>query len=499
MATLESIRSWDFDVDVVVLGAGLAGCVAAIEAFDSRSDLNVLIAEKMPEARHGGASRCAGQYLYCPPSSAFDDLCAYQRALNEPLRIPEPVLRAWATAVTTNRAWIAGMADAVGMRLVHRFNRPPDFPAFPGAWCVEEVYSIGVEGESGVWQAFRRNVESRGIPVEYELRAVDLVQDGDTLEVFGVRAERDGRDISIKARRGVVVCVGSFAADLSMQREYAGYPAMYSMGCPANTGDGVKMLQKAGAELWHVRGPGQVGGIFPAVKVPDFSSAFFRDHIKSNSWIDIAADNRRFYDETADYESTHFKIFKHGRWVDSPLPYVLPVHMILDERTRRTSQLCLDWAGWNAIVEGYRWSRDNSVEVEKGWLTRAESIRALATLIGRDPDELDATVDRYNAACVAAVDSEFGRNAARMEPIREPPFYAMQLVPGIGQATAGGLRNERSQVMSQNGTPIPRLYEAGELGSTLANLYQNGSFLTEAIAFGRIAGRHVATEVPWAK
>ena len=453
-----------------------------------------MILEKMSERVHGGASRCAGQYMYCPPPAAFGDLCDYQRALNEPLSVPEPVLQAWARAVTTNRRWIAERAEAVGLELVHRFDRPPDFPHLPGAACVEEVYSIGVEGESGVWNAFRRNVEQRGIPVLYDTRAFDFVQDGDTLEVIGVLARQGEGTVAVRARRGVVICVGSFAANLEMQREYAGFPVMHSMGCPANTGDGIKMLQKAGAELWHIRGPGQVGGIYPAVKVPEFASAFFRDHIKANSWIDVAADHRRFYNEADDYEATHFKLYRHGHWLDSPLPEVLPVHMIMDETTRMSSQLCLDWAGWNAVAEGYRWSPDNSVELNRGWIVTAGSVRELAVAIGRDADELQATVERYNAGCAAGHDDEYSRAPSRLAAIAEPPFYAIEIVPGIGQATAGAVRNECSQVVSQYGRPIPRLYEAGELGSTLANLYQNGSFLTEAIAFGRIAGQHVVRE-----
>jgi succinate dehydrogenase/fumarate reductase flavoprotein subunit len=54
-------------------------------------------------------------------------------------------------------------------------------------------------------------------------------------------------------------------------------------------------------------------------------------------------------------------------------------------------------------------------------------------------------------------------------------------------------------VLDHAGTPIPRLYEAGELGSTFGNLYQNGSFLTECIVFGRIAARNAIAEVPWGK
>jgi succinate dehydrogenase/fumarate reductase flavoprotein subunit len=504
VATLSSVDVWDLEADVVILGSGLAGSVAAIEAFDRDPAAEIVVLEKMAQPLAGGASRCAAQYMYCPPEDRLDDLLAYQRALNEPNAIPEPVLRAWGEAVVTQRGWVERMAQAASMRLVKLYERPPDFPDFPGASCVEEVYSIAasldgewVEGQSGVWRAFKANLDARGIRTVYETAAHDLVQDGDTLEVFGVIASQHGRRYAVKARRAVIMCMGSFAASPEMQREYAGYPEMYTMGCPANTGDGIKMLQRAGADLWHLRAPGQVGGIFPAVKVDDFEAAFFRAFIDASSWIDVAADHRRFYDETADYEATHFKLYLNGRWVDSPLPQVIPVHMIFDERTRVSGNICLDWAGWNAIAEGYRWSRDNSVELDKGWIVRADSIRDLALAIDRDPDELDATVARYNAACAAGHDEEFGRDPARLVPIDQPPYYALPISPGIGQAGAGGRRDERARVVSHLGAPIPRLYEAGELGSTMANLYQNGSFLTEAIAFGRIAGANAVAERPW--
>lgn len=498
MASLRAVTRWDHEVDIAIAGAGLAGCVSAIAAYDEDPSLKVLITEKLDEGMHGGASRCAGQYMYCPPPESFEDLCNYQRALNEPFSIPEPVLQAWARAVTTNRPWIEEMAAAAGLTLNHLYDRPADFPHLPGAHCVEQVYRIGEEAGSGVWRTFRHNVDARGIPVLYETPAYDLVQDPDTLEVHGLLArDRDGKTVAIKARRGVVLCLGSFAANFGMLQEYAGYPAMYTLGCPANTGEGIRMLQKAGADLWHIRGTGHVGGVCPAVKVPDFPSAFFRSHLTSSSWIEIAADDRRYYDEAEDFEATHFKLLKYGQWVDIPLPMALPVHMIFDERTRLGDRLCLDWAGWNAIAEGYKWSPDNAVEIERGWIKRADTLRELAGLIGRDPDAVEAAVARWNAACEAGVDEDHGRDPSRMEPIVGPPYYAMEIVPGVGQAPAGGVRNEHAQVMTPAGEPIPRLYEAGELGSTLANLYQNGSFLTEAIAFGRIAGRHVAALPSW--
>src|SRR5439155_24802889 len=75
---------------------------------------------------------------------------------------------------------------------------------FPGSECIVETYTIvdagtvpeegyvgGVE-PSGVWKTFKAHVDRRPIRTLYGTRAVDLVQDPDTLEVFGVIAEQDG-------------------------------------------------------------------------------------------------------------------------------------------------------------------------------------------------------------------------------------------------------------------------------------------------------------------
>jgi len=45
--------------------------------------------------------------------------------------------------------------------------------------------------------------------------------------------------------------------------------------------------------------------------------------------------------------------------------------------------------------------------------------------------------------------------------------------------------------------PIPRLCEAGERGSMVSNLYQNGSSLTECMISGRAAGRNGIGHATW--
>jgi len=493
MASLGSVTSWDLEADVVVVGAGLAGTVTAVAAKEADPGVEVLVLDTLNARDHGGASRCAAQYLNCPNPDEVEDLATYQRQLNLPYTIPEPVLQTWAHAVCNNRDWIAENAKAVGRELVYRFDKEPDFAQYEGSSAVRPIWSIGMEGEGGSWKTFRERCDQLEVPVVNDIQVYELVQDPDTLEVFGVLGHKDGEVLAIRARRGVALCLGGMGANADMLKQYAGYEQMNTLGCPANTGDGIKLLQKAGAEFWHLNT--HAGGICVGMKVEGFFSAFIRDHLTTSSWIDIAKNDQRFHNEAAPYESTHFKELRYGHWRDIVLPQVLPAHMIFDDRTRRNQRLNYGFGGWSVVAEGYAWSEDNMTEVERGWIKRADTIEELAVLIGRDPASVRATVDAYNAGCESGEDA-FGRDASRLEPIVEGPFYAIEITPAIPGTTGGGVRNEHAQVISQDGTPIPRLYEAGELGSTLCNLYQNGSLLTEAIAFGRIAGTALAAESP---
>ena len=59
-----------------------------------------------------------------------------------------------------------------------------------------------------------------------------------------------------------------------------------------------------------------------------------------------------------------------------------------------------------------------------------------------------------------------------LEPIAEGPFYAIELSPSMLNTQGGPRRNEKAQIVRPDGTPIPRLYSAGELGSIYSYLYR---------------------------
>jgi predicted oxidoreductase len=125
-----------------------------------------------------------------------------------------------------------------------------------------------------------------------------------------------------------------------------------------------------------------------------------------------------------------------------------------------------------------------------------DSLPGLAARVGLDPVVLEASVAKWNRHCEAGRDADFGRTLM-LTPIAVAPFCAVELSPSMLNTQGGPRRNERAQIVRPDGTPIPRLYSAGELGSIYSYLYQGTGNIGECLAFGRIAGRHAAAETPW--
>lgn len=510
MASLESVKEWADEADVLVLGCGLAGMVAAMEIGEVDPQASVLILEKMEPGMAGGNSRVSGQSLSFPTDMAA--YSRYQQALNHPHPIPDRLMQAWVEGRTGQKEWVRAKAAEAGFELAAWGDFGAEFPDMPGAECIDDLYTLrpAADGEgeiprlerpypSGVYLCFKALLEhAPKVRVRYSACARDLVHDPDTREVFGIVAEQGGRPLAFKARRAVILATGGYEANPEMLAAYSGYTAdVAPYGSPANTGEGLLMLQRIGAKLWHLRNFTETGGNHPGIRPPGYSPMLRNPRPCATSWIDIGCNGRRFYPEAAQYHDTHFKHRLHGVWEDVPTARVMPVHMIFDEKARATDKLVAAGLTWSAIVEGYEWSDDNLAEIGRGWIHRAGSIRELAAMIGRDPDALVAEVERFNGYARAGVDPDFHRPGEAMSPIETPPFYAVAIVPGLICTTGGALRNEKGQVLDTDERAIPRLYEAGELGSFHANLYQNGSFLTEAMFSGRWAGASAAREKAW--
>ena len=498
-----TVETWDEEADFVIVGFGLAGAAAAVEAYDIDPNAKVVVLEKMPETLAGGNSIASGQTFIVPSKDAVADFKLYLEACNEPNAIPDEYMTWLVNGFADQLAWIEGVAESAGYEagyvgggelkwgsMVLEFDTFPG-SNFDGASAHLRKKNSGAFENGGVWRCFAEAAKVRGIDVRYENPAISLVQDPVTREVSGVVAkDKDGKEYTIKSSKGVLLACGGYENNLEMQRDFHGMDEVYTAGTPGNTGDGIKMLMEAGAKIWHMKNQTQSGGFWLGIKVPEFEATFMRNFsMAGKSWIEIDSECERFYNESYGYHRQHMKYMKYGRYADLPHERALPVHLIFDESTRAAGSIASQWLSWPTTTEGYMWSSDNLAEIEKGWIVKADTVAELAEKIGRDPEALQAAIDRYNEMCDKGVDEDWGRDPATMAKIETAPYYAVAITPTLVATTGGGMRDTAGHVLDWNENPIPGLYEAGELGSYVANLYQNGVFLSEAMLSGRTAAQ----------
>ncbi len=70
-------EKWDRETDFLIVGYGLAGEAAALEASDIDPNANILVLEKMPENLAGGNSIASGQTFIVPSEDGVEGFKEY--------------------------------------------------------------------------------------------------------------------------------------------------------------------------------------------------------------------------------------------------------------------------------------------------------------------------------------------------------------------------------------------------------------------------------------
>lgn len=472
---------WDKEADVVVVGTGFAGLSAAITAKDAGA--KVLILEKMPQQYEGGNSRVSGNMWWTPTN--LPEALEYMEALCAGLTDKES-LQALAEEMMQLNGWL----ETLGVKPQPLGIFQPEHPELPGAKCVR-TWSNGGAGEGRLWIPVREQVAKRNIEILYETPAKNLVLSA-AREVTGVQASSGGKEIHIRAKKGVVLACGGFEFNFEMQKQFLpGWPT-YGRGTPANTGDGIMMAQKAGAALWHMNN--SLAGV-GCLMVPEFEPVMIPVSFPGNAYILVDKTGRRFMNELRDN--------RHGFGHKENLLYFdgvlgdftrIPCFGIFDESARTRGNVAGGMAfkfGWFGWFGGYQGSRDNSKEIEKGWIIKGETLADLANKLEIKPAELEASVARWNEQCQNKADQDFGRPARSLISIQKPPFYGVKVYPATYNTQGGPKRNPKCQVVDPDNRPIPGLYSAGELGSFWGWMYNGGGNNSEALCTGRMAVRNM--------
>ena len=477
---------WDAQYDVVVMGMGAAGMVAAKTAADNGA--KVVIVEKCEEGKAGGNTKVCGQ-LFAYANGDKDAAKSYYTALAGGRDIEPEIIDAISEGVA-NMADI--LADEFGFNKDEYMDwtgvnvggtnmgaMSPEYPEMPGhekmaLWTTHAGASDGY-----LYQGLKQNVTDRvdAIDVWYSSPAKSLIQDPVTKTVVGVTVERDGKEMNIRALNGVCICTGGFECNKEMVQHYLNVINYAPRGGQFNTGDGIKMAQAVGADLWHMdcyEGLFGLGSVTYPVEegIPcDMIATLAQNAVNTGAAILVGTDGDRFVNESETVRHGH--LYENGIWENPTFPE--KVWYIIDE----TQKGEIEAAG-------------AMPEEQLAKLTAYDSIGALAEGIGVDKDRLTKTLKNYNSFANNGEDYKCGREAQYMRAFDGKKYYAMYMVSGLLNTQGGPKRSANAEVLDTQGNPIPHLSSAGECGGITVCMYQGGTNIAECITFGRIAGKNAA-------
>lgn len=451
--------------DVIVVGAGAAGSIAALVAAQRGAD--VLLLEK--SVRRGTNAQLSGGFLQAAGTR-------YQQAMgveDSPELMMADIMKknggvanveVVAEICRRSADYVHFIADHVGLELHlnttikwygHSVFRMHAGPAEQGAELVA---------------ALRRAVAAaRRIDFVDEARVTGLLEEGGA--VVGVHAGiGDGSAEELRASAVILACSG-FANNREMLAEYCpdALAATY-IGSENATGEGIRWGIAVGADT-------------------EFMSAW-QGHAHVNP--------------------------KHGTHLSGGLPYLGSIMVNTNgERFAREdigyselTPVILEQPGGVAVeifdqrIVDALWTNGVFRQAyDAGAVQRFETLEDLAAGFALPVEALRRTVETYNAAMRGTETDPFGRESSGT-PL-EAPWYGSLITGGIAH-TQGGLRIDKAaRVLTPKGEPIRGLYAAGGTAAGMSGVgvagYTSGNGLSHAFTTGLIAGESAtAPAVPTA-
>lgn len=348
-------------------------------------------------------------------------------------------------------------------------------------------------GGQGLTAGLFAGVLRAGIPLWTDTTLLRLA--GDDGRVTGAVLDHAGREVTVTARRGVVLATGGFdhSMDLRWKFQSEALGANLSLGAESNTGDGIRAAQELGADVdlmdqaWWFPAVAPLPGKAPMVMLAERS-------LPGSLIVD--QNGRRFANESADYMSFGQRLLELERAGTA----VEAMWIVFDQQYR------------NSYVFGaelFPRMRVPQAWYDAGIAVRADSHAELAANMNVPVSEFTATMLRFNESACAGQDPDFGRGRSaydryygdptitpnpNLRPLRKGPFYAVRMVlSDLG--TCGGLKaDERARVLREDGTAIAGLYA---IGNTAANAFGTtypgaGATIAQGLVYGYIAARDAA-------
>jgi succinate dehydrogenase/fumarate reductase flavoprotein subunit len=527
---------WDQEVDVVVVGAG-CGMAAAIQA--KTAGANVLVVEKGDHVgglwiAAGGSCTMGGNNVVQLRDGVKDDNEAWfqdEMWSNEYRGVPE-IMRTLVERGADTVKWMQDLGivwSPIGAGVL----RPPvkrglSPAAAPGVY----VGGSGTPNSGICWiQVWEKKLKALSVPILLKHRMTRVYRDG-TGPVVGIEVKNPTGTINIKAKKGVILCAGTWTDNARMAQAWD--PRIVGPDCYGDGGtptDGTLFTDSAADG--HLAAA-EIGAGFSDMSFVSYIYLFFGSRSywgwgpEPLDWttnaklasgkglprgadffqriIMVKSDGSRYINEA---EGNRAIPAGRGSYSENPeLPYTASYLSLAQPRNV--------WAVADAdTAAALKWPLDEmkaanpktGLMFDPACLAVGNTIAELATKMAIDPAKLQDTVTKYNGFVDAGKDADFGKPMP-LSKIAKGPFYGAK-VSLVRHTQRNGLRvNTKSQVLEQadqksglkpvsidQEKAIPHLYAAGECGNALGFRRVHNS-LGHYTTAARIAGENAAKETP---
>jgi succinate dehydrogenase/fumarate reductase flavoprotein subunit len=433
----------DVQHDVIVIGAGIAGLVAANRA--AQLGKRVIVLEKSKDEKY----LCNSRYTYGTFHINYTDVGADEELLlGRIVACSEGHARKdLARAIARDGRRLMQWLRSEGLDLIDLGGYQTNVLAPP--W--RKGFGLTWRGYSGDVALIRleENLRQRQGRILRGMRACAL-----RLASGGIKVETEEAAGGAKFHASsVVIADGGFQADFDLIRAHisAAPEKLLARNGGTATGDGLRMVQALGGASTdldmfyghlHSRDAMTSVRLWPRPYVDEIAAAA----------IVLDADGRRFADEGLG-----------GIYLSNAvarLPDPLGATIVFDQEI------------WNGPPgRGHAQPPNPLLSEAGGTLHRAGTLAELAAMIGIAPEGLQRMVGDFNAAVAAGtlhmLSPPRRNDRYRAWPIRTAPFYALPICAAITNTMGGIVVDGNGAVLDQNDTPVPGLFAAG---STIGGL-----------------------------
>lgn len=459
--------------DLIIVGGGLAGLTAGVRA--AQLGLRPLVLEQGDGEDYPCNSRQSGGILHIgfhDPYRSEHELADIIAQLTDGEAKPE-LARALAQTGARLISWLQGLGGKF-----MRFSPQEGY-----RWCMSPPRALraGVEwkkrGPDVMLRLLAKTLDETGGKLQMKARVKGLLlEDG---RCVGARGECDGQPREWRATY-CVLADGGFQANRLLVEQYITprFDALFQRGAGTGRGDGLQMAQAAGAALTDC------SRFYGHLLCSD---AKHNDHVWPYPEIDAIATAGIIVDGSG------HRCIDEGRTGVS-LANELASHASIDRLFA-----VFDASIWGGPGTTARIPANPLLERAGGTILRANSVAELAQKMDVPAAALTQTLNHYNSALDAGTlqDLVIPRSKQIVQPyaIRNLPFMAIPICPGITYTMGGIDINEHAEVLDRNGRPILGLFAAGATTGGLEggkhSAYVGG--LIKAGCFGLLAAERVAT------